>query len=122
MRPRLSLGVQGSTTQFDQLSFGCEFSEKNRSWSGERDRRPAHSAIPGRFAFAVSIPMKYDNMEPQDRARAARAAAQFLLKNDYVSLQEASEVLGLSLQELWDKIMAEAGLPACEAPTFMLVA
>ncbi len=66
--------------------------------------------------------MKYDTMEPQARTKAARAAAQFLLDNDYVSLQEASEALGLSLQGLWDKIMAEAGLPACEVPTFALVA
>ena len=66
--------------------------------------------------------MKYDSMEPQARAKAARAAAQFLLENHYVSLQEASEALGLSFQGLWDKIMTEAGLPACEAPTFVLVA
>ncbi len=65
--------------------------------------------------------MKYDSKEPQARAKAARAAAKFLLENDYISLQEASEALGLSLQGLWEKIMAEAGLPACEAPTFMLV-
>ncbi len=66
--------------------------------------------------------MKYDSMEPQARAKAARAAAQFLLENDYVSLQEACEALDLSLQGVWDKIMAEAGLPACEAPTFVLIA
>ena len=66
--------------------------------------------------------MRYDSMEPQARTKAARAASQFLLENDYVSLQEACEALGLTLQGLWDKIMAEAGLPACEAPTFVLVA
>jgi hypothetical protein len=65
--------------------------------------------------------MKYDSMEPGARAKAARAAAQFLLENDYVSLQEASETLGLALPKLWDKIMDEAGLPACEAPTFVFV-
>jgi hypothetical protein len=65
--------------------------------------------------------MKYDNMEPGASARAARAAAQFLLESDYVNLQEASEALGLALPELWDKIMDEASLPACEAPTFVFV-
>jgi hypothetical protein len=65
--------------------------------------------------------MKYDSMEPGARAKAARAVAQLLLENDYVSLQEASKALGLALQELWNKIMDEAGLPACEAPTFVFV-
>jgi hypothetical protein len=44
--------------------------------------------------------MKSDSMEPGARIKAARAAAQFLLENDYVSLQKASEALGLALQEL----------------------
>jgi hypothetical protein len=56
--------------------------------------------------------MKYDSMEPGARAKAARAAVQLLLENDYVSLQEASEALGRSLQGEWDKIMDEASHPA----------
>jgi hypothetical protein len=65
--------------------------------------------------------MKYDSMEPGTRAKAARAAAQFLLENDYGSLQEARKALGLALQERGDKIMDEASLPACESPTFVFV-
>lgn len=69
----------------------------------------------------MDYPMKYDSMQPKARAEAARAAARFLMENDYVSLQEAGEALGLSPQGLWDKIMDEAGLPACNIPTFALV-
>ena len=65
--------------------------------------------------------MHYDSMEPQARAKAAQAAVQFLLEKDDVSLQEASEVLGGTLQGLWDEITADAGLPAWEAPTCVLV-
>ena len=65
--------------------------------------------------------MQYDTMSPAARATAARAASQFLLKHDFVSLEEAGEALELTLQQLWDRIMEEAGLPACEVPSFALV-
>jgi hypothetical protein len=59
--------------------------------------------------------MLYENLPSEDRARAARAASQFLLRNDYVSLYEASQIRGLSAQELWTEIMA---LPECDLPVF----
>lgn len=62
--------------------------------------------------------MRFEDLPLADRTAAARAASQFLLNNDYVSLMEACEALDLTLPELWDKIMAEAGLPACELPAF----
>jgi hypothetical protein len=62
--------------------------------------------------------MLYENLPPEDRANAARAASQFLLRNDYVSLYEASEIRGLSVQELWSEIMADFGLPECDLPVF----
>jgi hypothetical protein len=62
--------------------------------------------------------MLYENLPSEDRARAARAASQFPLRNDYVSLYEASEIRGLSVQELWTEIMAESGLPECDLPVF----
>lgn len=65
--------------------------------------------------------MQYDAMSPGARATAARAASRFLLDNDYVSLEEAGEALDLTLQQVWDRIMEEAGLPACELPSFALV-
>jgi hypothetical protein len=37
---------------------------------------------------------------------------------DYVSLYEASEIRGLSVQELWSEIMADFGLPECDLPAF----
>jgi len=66
----------------------------------------------------LNDPMRFEDLAPADRTAAARAASQFLLNNDYVSLPEACEALDLTLPELWDKIMAEAGLPACEPPSF----
>ena len=64
---------------------------------------------------------RFDDLLLAERTAAARAACQFLLKNDYVSLDEACQTLNLTLQELWDKIMQEAGLPLCEVPAFALV-
>jgi hypothetical protein len=62
--------------------------------------------------------MLYENLPPEDRANAARAASQFLLRNEYVSLYEASEIRGLSVQEPWSEIMADSGLPECDLPVF----
>ena len=59
--------------------------------------------------------MLYENLPPEDRANAASAASQFLLRNDYVSLYEASEIRGLSVQT---EIMADSGLPECDLPVF----
>ena len=65
--------------------------------------------------------MHYENLPPDDRAKVAAAASQFLLRNDYVSLFEAAEMRDMAVQELWNEIMADAGLPACDLPGFALV-
>jgi hypothetical protein len=63
--------------------------------------------------------MRFEDLPPAARTEAARAVRAFMQKNDCVSLVEACQILNLpSLQALWDRIMAEAGLPACEAPAF----
>lgn len=46
------------------------------------------------------------------------AASRFLLHNDYVSLQEAAELKGISMRQLWHEIITDAGLPACDIPAF----
>jgi hypothetical protein len=63
----------------------------------------------------------FESLAAGDRARAAAAASQFLLRHDYVSLQQAAQERGQSLQEFWDEIMAEAGLPACTLPVFAMI-
>lgn len=65
--------------------------------------------------------MHYENLPPDDRAKVAAAASQFLLQNDYVSLFEAAEMRDIAVQELWNKILADAGLPECDLPGFALV-
>ena len=60
--------------------------------------------------------MHYESLPPDDRAKMAAAASQFLLQNDYVSLFEAAEMRDMAAQELWNEIMADAGLPACDLP------
>ena len=65
--------------------------------------------------------MHYEILRPEDRAKVAAAASQFLLKNDYVSLFEAAELRDMPVQEVWNQILADAGLPACDLPSFALV-
>lgn len=60
----------------------------------------------------------FEDMAPGARAEAARAASMYLLAHDFVSLEEACERRGLSFQQLWDDIMAGAGLPPCGVPVF----
>jgi len=63
----------------------------------------------------------FEDLPPADRAAAARAASQFLLENDYASLDEACQDLAVDQQVLWDRIMDFAGLPACQMPAFVMV-
>jgi hypothetical protein len=60
----------------------------------------------------------FENLSPEDRASAASAACQFLLRNEYVSLQQAADMRGISMQDLWNDIMADAGLPVSDLPVF----
>lgn len=66
------------------------------------------------------IPL-FESLPPTDRARAASAAAQFLLRHDWASLQEAVIERGGSLKDLWEEIMAQAGLPPCTVPVFAMI-
>jgi hypothetical protein len=63
----------------------------------------------------------FEDLPAADRAAAARAASQFLLENDYASLDEACQDLAVDQQMLWDRIMDFAGLPACRIPAFVMV-
>ena len=65
--------------------------------------------------------MRYESLPPGGRAKVAAAASQFLLQNDYVSLFEAAEMREMAVEELWNEIMADAGLPECDLPGFALV-
>jgi len=65
--------------------------------------------------------LRFDDLPADQRARIARAASQYLLAHDYVSVYEACEILGLDLQQLWDRIMDDAELPRCEPPGFGMV-
>ena len=65
--------------------------------------------------------MRYESLPAEGRAKVAAAASQFLLQNDYVSLFEAAEMREMAVEELWNEIMADAGLPACDLPGFALV-
>lgn len=64
----------------------------------------------------------FESLLPEDRARVAMAASQFLLRNDYVSLREAAEDRGISTRHLWHQIVADAGLPECDIPAFAFAA
>jgi hypothetical protein len=65
--------------------------------------------------------MHFESLPPEDRAKVAAAASQFLLRNDNVSLFEAAEKREIAAQELWNEILADAGLPACDLLGFVLV-
>lgn len=65
--------------------------------------------------------LRFDDLPADQRAKIARAASQYLLVNDYVSVYEACEILEINLQQLWDQIMDAADLPRCEHPEFGMV-
>ena len=83
----------------------------------------------GSYAMKRNLPMDlsltpkicFEDLSPADRAAAARAASQFLLENDYASIDEACQDLEVSHQQLWDRVMDFAGLPACQIPAFVMV-
>ena len=65
--------------------------------------------------------LRFDDLPADRRATIAMAASRYLVANDYVSVYEACEILELNLQQLWDRIMDDAGLPRCEHPEFGMV-
>lgn len=50
--------------------------------------------------------------------RGERAACRLLLQNRYVSLDEGCQDRELTLAELWNRILCEAGLPDGDPPSF----
>jgi hypothetical protein len=62
--------------------------------------------------------MRFEDLDAPERTAALAAAREFMQKNDYTSLPEACEALGMPLPDLWEKIVSEAGLPPCDAPVF----
>lgn len=62
--------------------------------------------------------MRFEDLLPDTRQAAERAACRFLLTNGYVSLDEAGQTLNLTLPELWSQIQREAGLPDSDPPVF----
>ena len=59
---------------------------------------------------------KYDDLPDIAQARMDRAVYDFLVHNEYRNLRHACEILNMPPQQVFDKIMAEAGLPECEMP------
>lgn len=62
--------------------------------------------------------MRFEELAPEARYQAERAACRFLLQQGYVSLDEACQALGLTLPELWLRIQQEAALPDSDPPVF----
>ena len=62
--------------------------------------------------------MRFEDLSPDSRHAVEGAACRFLVKNRYVSLDEACQALDLTLPELWRRILQEAGLPESDPPAF----
>jgi hypothetical protein len=64
------------------------------------------------------MPARFEDLPPDSRHDAERAACRFLVQNRYASLDEACQDRDLTLAGLWSLILREAGLPDCEPPAF----
>lgn len=62
--------------------------------------------------------MRFEDLPPNDRHAAEVAASRFLVRNRYISLDDACQTLDLPLPQLWSQIMTEGGLPDCDPPAF----
>ena len=62
--------------------------------------------------------MRFEDLPPNLRYDVDRAACRFLVKNRYVSLDEACQAQEVTLPELWSRILSEAGLPESDPPAF----
>jgi hypothetical protein len=62
--------------------------------------------------------MRFEDLPPESRQAAERAACRFLMQHHYVSLDEACQQQDLTLPDLWSQILQEAGLPDSEPPAF----
>ena len=62
--------------------------------------------------------MRFEDLPPESRQAAERAACRFLMQHRYVSLDEACQTRDLTLPDLWSLILQEAGLPDSDPPSF----
>lgn len=62
--------------------------------------------------------MRFEDLNAAERTAALAAAREFMRKHGYTGLAEAGEMLEIPLQDLWEKIMTEAGLPPFDIPVF----
>jgi amino-acid N-acetyltransferase len=67
---------------------------------------------------ATDAMARFEDLPLDARRAAERAACRFLMQNQYVSLDDACQTLGLMLPELWSRIQRDAGLPDSEPPVF----
>ena len=50
---------------------------------------------------------------------ARKAASDFLVKSGYLNLEAARQDLELEINDLWARILSDAGLPEAEMPVFL---
>lgn len=62
--------------------------------------------------------MRFEDLPPEERYQIERAACRFLVVHRYVSLDEACQTLDLTLPDLWQRILRDAGLPESDPPAF----
>lgn len=62
--------------------------------------------------------MRFEDLPPHVRRAIERAACRFLVANRYVSLDEACQSLDVTLPDLWNRILQDAGLPESDPPAF----
>ena len=64
--------------------------------------------------------MHFEDLDTPQRTAALKAVRDFMQKNDYVSLPEACQTLGIMPADLWEQIMTAAELPPCDVPVFAI--
>jgi hypothetical protein len=62
--------------------------------------------------------MRFEDLPPEARHEVERVASRFLVANRYISLDEACQTLDLTLPDLWERILRQAGLPESDPPAF----
>ncbi|MBL8258771.1 MAG: hypothetical protein JNM60_03040 [Candidatus Competibacteraceae bacterium] len=62
--------------------------------------------------------MRFEALPLDVRQTIERAACRFLVEKGYVSLDEACQSLDLTLPDLWNRMLREAGLPESDPPAF----
>lgn len=63
--------------------------------------------------------MRFEDLPLEARYQVEQAASRFLVAHRYVSLDEACQTLDLTLADLWNRMLQEAGLPESDPPEFV---